>query len=153
MTKMGEAGQSAIENIRIPKKIKNTKKNDLYDICITIPIVIKITPEQFVSIRPKVNGHWNFDNLFGCIELPLREELKQICDKPVDHECPDPTKSGYEKKIITYIKASKDNKKIKTWATEISKNPSKDYYVIYLDQKEFHIIVSIYYGSKLQNSN
>ena len=91
----------------------------------------------------------NFNNLFDCLESELRTELKRICEKPVDHECPNPTKPGYKKKITTYINAANDNKKIKTWASEISKNPTKDNYVIYLDQVDHRIIViSIYYGSK-----
>ena len=146
MVGMGEVGKSAIENIRIPKKKKNTKKTVVDDDnCFTVPIVIKITPEQFNSIR---KGRWNFNNLFDCLESELRTELKRICEKPVDHECPNPTKPGYKKKITTYINAANDNKKIKTWASEISKNPTKDNYVIYLDQVDHRIIVSIYYGSK-----
>ena len=146
MIEMGEVGKSAIDNIRIPK---NTKKKTIVDDdhsnCFTVPIVIKITPEQFNSIR---KGRWNFNNLFDCLESELRTELKRICEKPVDHECPNPTKPGYKKKITNYINAANDNKKIKTWASEISKNPTKDNYVIYLDQVEHRIIVSIYYGSK-----
>ena len=145
MTELGEVGQSAIENIRIPTKKKHTKKTSVDDKCLTVPIVIKITPEQFTSIR---KGRWNFDNLFACMNPVLRTELKRIGEKPIDHECPDPTKPGYKKKIITYINASTENKKIKAWASEISKNPKKDNYVIYLDQLEHRIIVSIYYGSK-----
>jgi hypothetical protein len=153
MTELGEAGQSAIENIRIPKKTKGKGRGtftSVDDIRITVPIVIKITPEQFASIK---NVRWNFNNLFECIDPELRAELKRICEKPVDHECPSPTKPGYEKKITTYIKASNEKKKIKAWASEISKNPTKDNYVIYLDQVNHHIIVSIYYGSRSQNSS
>ena len=47
-----EMGQSAIENIRIPKKKKNTKQPDPYIICHTVPKVIQITQSQFDSIRP-----------------------------------------------------------------------------------------------------
>jgi hypothetical protein len=145
MTEMGEVGQAAIENIRISKKKKQPKNTAVDDKCLTVPIVIKITQEQFNSIR---KARWNFDKLFECMEEPLREELKRICEKPIDHECPDPTKPGYKKKIIDYIVSSTENKKRKAWATEISKNPTKDYYVIYLDQLEYQIIVSIYYGSR-----
>jgi len=145
MTEMGEAGQDAIGNIREPKK--HAKKPASVDKCITIPIVIKVTAEQFNSIWR--NKQWNFDNLFGCMDPKLREELKKISEKPIDHECPQ-TNASYKKKIIDFIKASTDKKKKKTWATEITKNPTKDFYTIYLDNIEHRIIVSIYYGSKSQ---
>ena len=125
--------------------IDDVSDSNIDDECLTVPIVIPITEEQFKCIRPK---RWNFDKLFEYMGLELRTELKRISEKPVDHECPDPTKAGYIKKIITYTQAAKENKKIKTWATEITNNPTKDNYVIYLDQKEYRIIVSIYYGSK-----
>ena len=136
----------AIEHAKRENKqpIKTTN-----DECITVPIVIQITPDNFKNIRTRKGDRWKFDNLFECMEPSLRAELKRIGDKPVDHECPDPTKPGYEKKIIAYIEAANENKKIKAWASEISKNPTKDNYVIYLDQVEHRIIVSIYYGTKL----
>ena len=113
----------------------------------TIPIVIQITKDQFTSIRNS-RSRWNFDIIFECMEPSLRDELKRINNMPIDHECPDPEKSGYSKKITDYVNSAKSNKKRKTWATEITKNPAKDYYVIYLDQVDYRIIVSIYYGSK-----
>jgi hypothetical protein len=125
--------------------IDDDSDSNIDDECLTVPIVIPITEEQFKCIRPK---RWNFDKLFEYMGLELRTELKRISEKPVDHECPDPTKPGYKKKIITYIKAENEKKKLKAWATEITNNPTKDNYVIYLDQKEYRIIVSIYYGSK-----
>ena len=113
----------------------------------TVPIVIQITSEQFMTLRE--NRRWNFDKIFECMEPSLKERLNSISSKPIDHECPDPSKSGYTKKITDYIESSNTKKKRKTWATEITKNPRTDYYVIYLDQVEYRIIVSIYYGSKL----
>lgn len=150
MTKLGDAGHDALENIRNPKKqTKKTIMGGGDDKCITVPIVINITSDQFNSIR---KGRWNFDNLFGCMEPELREELKKISEKPVDHECPDQTKPGYKKKIIDYINASINKKPKKTWTSEIRKNPTKDYYVIYLDQVGYRIIVSIYHRSKSLNT-
>lgn len=151
MTEMGDVGQSAIENIRITKKKKQSKNPTVDDECLTVPIVVNITQEQFQTIRK--GRRWNFDNLFECIDPSIREELKRINDLPIDHECPNPEKPGYKKKITDFIDSSKANKKRKTWATEISKNPTGDYYVIYLDQLEYRIIVSIYYGSKSKNSS
>ena len=134
-------------NPKIVNGINSNINSNIDDECLTVPIVIPITEEQFKCIRPK---RWNFDKLFECMELELRTELKRISEKPVDHECPDPTKVGYEKKITKYIQAATEQKTLKTWATEITNNPTKDNYVIYLDQKEYRIIVSIYYGSKLK---
>ena len=147
-----EMGQSAIENIRIPKKKKNTKQPDPYIICHTVPIVIPITQSQFDSIRPPPGCRWVFDKLFECIPSSIREELKRINSRPIDHECPDPTKDGYKKKITAFIEAASGNKKLKTWAkkAKVPKDPTKDYYVIYLDKQGHRIIVSIYYGSKYE---
>lgn len=116
----------------------------------TVPIIIPITKEQFLSIIRK--NRWDFDALFECMESSLRDNLKRISNKPVDHECPNPDKPGYAKKITAYVESANANKKRKTWATEITENPSKDYYVIYMDKLQYRIIVSIYYGSKITAS-
>jgi hypothetical protein len=153
MTEMGEVGQSAIENIRIPKKKKSTTPVvDKYEMCTTVPIVIPITEEQFATIWAGKGSKWNFPNLFGCLDPELRGELLRISPRPIDHECPDPNKPGYKKKITDNIEAKDKNEKRKTWASEIKKNPTRDYYVIYLDQLAHRIIVSIYYGSRFTTS-
>ena len=147
MNEMGAAGQSAIANIRI-EKTKRPKKPVVNDDCTTVPIVIQLTQEQFKSILRARKCRWNFDNLYGLVPPSLKEELNRICAKPVDNECPNPAKEGYKKKITAFIEAAHANKKLKTWHTEITKNPTKDNFVIYLDKLEYRIIVSIYYGSK-----
>ena len=144
-----EAGQSAIDNIRIPKKKKNTKQPDPYNVCLTVPTVIQITPVQFDSIHPGRQRRWVFDKLFECIPSSTREELKRISGRPIDHDCPG-TASSYKKKITAFIEATSGNRKLKAWASEITENPTKDYYVIYLDKQGHRIIVSIYYGSKYE---
>ena len=144
-----EAGQSAIDNIRIPKKKKNTKQPDPYNVCLTVPTVIQITPVQFDSIHPGRQRRWVFDKLFECIPSSTREELKRISGRPIDHDCPG-TASSYKKKITAFIEAASGNRKLKAWASEITENPTKDYYVIYLDKQGHRIIVSIYYGSKYE---
>ncbi len=147
-----EMGQSVIDNIRISKKKKNTKQPDPYHTCLTVPKVIQITPVQFDSIRPPPGRRWVFDKLFECIPSSTREELKRISERPIDHECPDPTKVSYKKKITALIEAASGNKNLKAWAqkAKVPKDPTKDYYVIYLDKQGHRIIVSIYYGSKYE---
>lgn len=140
MIDMGEIGKSAIENIREKKKAPV----HVEDPCITVPIVIQITKEQFHAIH---GARWNFDALFGCIDPALKRVLKGIDERPVDNECPDSKKDGYQKKVVALVEAARGKKKLKTWVSS-EKIKKDDYYVIYLDHVDYKIIVSIYYGSK-----
>lgn len=158
--KMGDAHKSAYamydiileEAIPIEEAIpgEDIEGEDIEDKSMTVPIVIQITEDQFKSIRDPTTGNtrWNYDNLFNSIPKNISDELQSIRDKPIDNECPNPTTKGYKKKITDYVDSWKGTKKRKTWATEISQNPFGDYYTIYLDQLEYRIIISIYYGSK-----
>ena len=110
----------------------------------TVPIVIKITSEQFNLIHP-TKGRWNYTHLFACIHSPLREKLQSISERPYDNECPDMGTSGYKKKITAFVNAAKEKKHLKTWIKNIEAN--RDYYTIYLDQLEHQIIISIYNGT------
>jgi hypothetical protein len=146
MTVMGEEGRVALDNIRARKETKNPKKKEKG----SVPTVIQISEEQFGRIRPGGKGStWNFDALFACMTHEFKERLVQINRRPIDHECPDPTKPGYKKKITNYVNASKSSKKISTWVGKDKRGGLKTYYVIYLDQVEFRIIVSITQSDEL----
>ena len=145
MYKMGDVGQSAIENIREkknkqPKKIKiNNERN------MTVPTVLTVTPEEYKTISKK-GKIWNCETIFNLLNeynpnlvVELRTLTRIQISEPRDKESP-----SYAKNITAFVNASNSNRK---YCFNV-KNKEEDTYQILLDKFEFRIITSIYYGSR-----
>ena len=110
----------------------------------SIPIVIKLLPEEFSKIGKKGN-HWIVEPIFTLIKkyneliynsLLTMHKVQIVC--LIKNE-------SYEKGVVAFVKAAELNKKY-NWKQ--GKETTKDSYIIYLDNREHRIIISIYYGSR-----
>jgi len=143
MHEMGEVGQSAIDNIRIPKEKK--QKTKVVDECTTVPIVFKVTSEEYSTIC-KIGRAWDAESVFNVInnydsELVTRiRPLNQIQITQSIKENP-----TYKKRIIDFVNAAA---KEKPYTMGTGNQVTTDSYQIFLDKLQHRIIVSIYYGSR-----
>ena len=110
----------------------------------SIPIVIQLSSDEYKTIT-KNKKIWNIDSIMKLVKTQRQDifEIISVIDKQqiVQPE----TDSSYNKLITEFVNANIANVK-RTW---IVGNPTKDVYQIYLDNRKFRIIVSVYYGSKL----
>jgi hypothetical protein len=112
----------------------------------SIPIVIQITQEDFNKIT-KTGRSWNISSILEIIKKYSDDSYLKIKDmKKNQVVCPGEDDS-YDKLITAFVKAS-DCKTKYTWAIGDKRNI--DTYQIYLDNRCYRIIISIYYGSKIK---
>jgi len=143
MTEMGEVGHAAIENIRIQKKKKQTKKT-VVDERTTVPNVFKVTPDEYSSIH-KTGKNWNIESIFSVLnkhnsELVTKlKTLKQLQITESSEENP-----TYVKRITNFVNAEKNKKRVTLGTGKVT----EDSYQIFLDKIQKRIITSIYNGSK-----
>jgi hypothetical protein len=132
------------------KHIKNLEAVDLPVLEDTtdptsVPIVLEITSEDFSKITKSSNGSWNISSILEIIKKYSNDSYLKIKDMEKKQVvCPEKDKS-YDKLITAFVKAFESKTKY-TWA--ISDKRNIDTYQIYLDNRSFRIIISIYYGSK-----
>ena len=114
----------------------------------SIPIVIKITEEVYKKIKKDAKG-WDIKTIHFIIEEYSNDDtydkIKNM--KRIQVVCPEDDAS-YKKYITTFIDKSALKAKYKILQPMQKKDNLKntDTYQIYLDKREFNIIVSIYYG-------
>jgi hypothetical protein len=140
---------SAAATMLSPKNIKNLEAVDLpvredpRDPT-SIPIVLQITSEDFGKII-KSGRIWNISSILEIIKKYSNDTFIKIKDMEKNQVvCPEKDDS-YDKLITAFVKAF-DSKTKYTWAIGDKKNI--DTYQIYLDNRSYRIIISIYYGSK-----
>jgi hypothetical protein len=110
----------------------------------SVPIVLQITSEDFSKIT-KSGRSWNISSILEIIKKYSEDNYSKIKDmKKNQVVCPEKDES-YDKLITAFVKAF-DSKTKYTWAIGDERNI--DTYQIYLDNRSFRIIISIYYGSK-----
>jgi hypothetical protein len=121
------------------------------DIRETIPIVISITPEVFNTIEKDGNA-WNINTIHNIIKDNNVETYNKIKDMDKVQVFNPKTDPSYNKYITTFIRKAEQNEgyKILQPSQKDIDNPFmyKDTYQIYLDNRGFKIIVSIWYGSR-----
>lgn len=133
--------------------VKNIKGIDAVDLPIvennndptTIPIVISVTSEDFNTIT-KDSRSWNITSILNIIKKYSNDTYDIIKNMEKNQVVQPDTELSYDKLITTFVKASEQNIRC-TWATGNKK--TLDTYQIYLDNRSYRIIVSIYYGSKI----
>jgi len=118
----------------------------------TVPSTVQITKEQFLAIRKGKGQNWDWGSLWSCIPDDIRTTLKDINDKPADNFCPDQDTPAYKKNITDFVDSALAEKKRKAWVNTKKVSPGKDYYIINLDERDYRIIISIYYGSRTTTS-
>ena len=112
----------------------------------SVPIVLQITSEEFSKIT-KSGRAWDISSILEIIKKYSNDSYLKIKNlKKQQVVCPDTDKS-YDKLITAFVKAFECKTKY-TWA--IGEERDIDTYQIYLDNRSFRIIISIYYGSNIQ---
>jgi len=110
----------------------------------SIPIVLEITSEDFGRIT-KSGRNWNISSILEIIKKYSNDSWLKIKDMEKNQVvCPEKNDS-YDKLITAFVKAFDSQTKY-TWAIGDKRNI--DTYQIYLDNRSYRIIISIYYGSK-----
>lgn len=111
----------------------------------SIPIVISnISPEDFKTII-KTGKSWNIESILAIIKKYSQDTYHKIYTMEKNQIVQPESDTSYDKMITAFVKAASQKHKY-TW--RIGDNKLSDTYQIYLDNRCFRIIVSIYYGSK-----
>ena len=111
----------------------------------TIPILLSVTVEDFKTIH-KTGKEWNIISILNIINKYSNDTYEKIKDMKKNHIIQPNDDSTYNSLIIDNVKKSQQNIRC-TWA--IGDKKLLDTYQIYLDNRSNRIIVSIYYGSKI----
>ena len=118
----------------------------------TIPIVISLTQDVFNTIKKEGGNAWNITTIHNIIKnnnTDIYDKIKDMDKIQVSQPGGD---TSYKKFITVFIKMANENRKknILQPAQKDDDSPLKykDTYQIYLDNRGFKIIVSIYYGSR-----
>lgn len=135
-------------NTRNVKNIKHVPLQNKYD-PVTVPIVLSVGEHFFSIIKKyeKFGNEWDIDGILKVIRKFSYGTYKKL-QHMQKHRIICPSKDhNYYNYITRYIDAAKTKTKMKPHImTEIEKNI--DLYNIYLDNREYRIIISIYKGSK-----
>lgn len=108
----------------------------------SIPIVVSVPKEEFDKIA-KIGRGWNMEYILELIQTYSIGTFDKIRSMERTQIVQPGTDASYAKLITAFVKAS-ENKTKYTWA----ENKHKDTYQVYLDNRDYKIIVSIHYGSK-----
>jgi hypothetical protein len=114
----------------------------------SVPIVLQITSEDFGKIT-KSGRSWNISSILDIIKTYSNDSYLKIKDMKRNQVVCSGTDDSYDKLITAFVKAFESNTKY-TWASGDKRDI--DTYQIYLDNRLFRIIISIYYGSKNSTS-
>lgn len=125
----------------------------------TVPVVIDITKTEYDSIKRVYGGSgnstWDYSTISTIIHKynpEIGSELDVIEQNGGKDQIIVPvSESSYTTYISEFVKASILNKRRQHVST--NKTNTKDNFQIYLDNKEYRIIVSIYYGSRLVSAS
>jgi hypothetical protein len=143
MTKLGDAGESAIQNIRVrtEKPIKPKKPEDEDTL---VPLIITATEEEWETIHKDTNNIWNVDSIFNVIknyQPNLAESLKTCKRDQISKVSPE--RSAYKKTIVRAKDYATRGKKMfihKTTSVE------DDSFSIYLDEPYKTLCVCVHFG-------
>jgi hypothetical protein len=133
-----------------PKNIANLDPIDLPNVedptnPKSVPFVINCSSDDYMSIC-KVGNEWDINSILSIIKkysINIFNTIKNMNKNQV--VCPQTDKS-YDKLITAFVNAAENGGKY-TW--RIGNKVNIDTYQIYLDSRSHRIIVSIYYGSRL----
>lgn len=136
---------SAQSTMLSPKHIKNLQAVDLPEVATSVPIVIKITKEEFDTFTKTANS-WNIQPIFEVIKKYSNETYEKIKNmKKTGVDLPD-SDISYSRRVTAFIKAYEAN----THHNLGRKLQPVDCFDIFLDNREYRIIISIHYGSRLR---
>jgi hypothetical protein len=110
----------------------------------SVPIVLQITSDEFDKIT-KTGRSWDVNSILDIIKEHSYDtwiKIKHMQRNQI--VCPE-TDLSYDKLITAFIKAFESGTKY-NWM--IGEKQNIDNYQIYLDNRSYKIIISIYYGSK-----
>ena len=120
----------------------------------SVPIVISLTQDVFNTIKQK-GKEWDITTIHDIIKKYSKDDAADTYDKIKNMEkiqvvMPIEDKS-YDKYITTFIRKAEQKTKYKILQPAQTNGTLKykDTYQIYLDNRGYKIIVSIYYGSRI----
>lgn len=134
------------------KHIKNLEAVDLPVIedtkdPFTVPIVISVTGEEYSTIKKNKNS-WDEKSIFTLLQKynqSLVELLKTFKRRKINESLEDG--EAYFMNITRHVLASEKNQKLGLGFEKAK----EDTYQIFLDKVNYRIIISIYYGSKINS--
>jgi len=117
------------------------------DIAGTVPKIIQLTEEEYKSIG-KINRSWDESRVMELINEYDTELCMELMDLEKDQITEPRTENARKKQIEDLVSGFEQNKKkIISVGKEIR---YKDIYQVFMDNIENRLIISRYYGSKLQ---
>jgi filamentous hemagglutinin family protein len=102
------------------------------------------TPDDFKTLK-KTGRSWDIHSILDIIKKYSEETYNKIYTMEKNQIVQPESDTSYEKLITAFVKAESQKHKF-TWM--IGDKKLSDTYQIYLDNRCFRIIISIYYGSK-----
>jgi hypothetical protein len=130
------------------KDFREKTKREMLEECMTIPILINNTINEYNEIVKNKKGKiWDKKIILDII-YTYKTNIYNILNKIKCDQCSQPTtEKSYNKNIISIKDAYEKNKK---WTIAIKKKNKKiDCYQLWLDYKNKKIYISIYFGSRL----
>ena len=146
---MTELHEKNIEEFE-EKDFRQKTKRDEQEVAWTIPLVFSIGKEKYEKIKKIGKSKiWDTDTIFSQIDdEKLTEELRLRKKAEGQFQITQPEKEDTYKKYITdFIQKANENRIFNMGLHTDDKN--KDGYQIFLDNRGFNIIVSIYNGTKI----
>jgi len=121
---------------------------------LTVPIVLNVSEGEFKTIK-KSGKNWDISTVYKVIEKHKPEimpEIERIENAGGRDQIVKPQGEGTYKTYITnFVNAFKENRPHRHVGNIQEKD--KDIVQIYLDKEEYRVIVSFYYGSRIQRIN
>ena len=117
----------------------------------SIPIVISLTQDVFNTIKQK-GKEWDITTIHNIIKNYSNDDTYDKIKTMEKIQVSQPeTDTSYDKYITTFIKKADEKTKYKILQPKQTNGALKykDTYQIYLDNRGYKIIVSIYYGSRI----
>lgn len=147
--KKGKVSSTTIETMLSPHNVKNLTPIDLpiFHTSSSVPIVITLTQTEFNSIT-KIRGVWDYVTILKLINKYSPSTHDKIKDMVKGQIVQPENDKSYDKLITAFANASLNSTKY-TWTLSDDNYKGKDVYQIYLDNRLYRIIISIYYGKVL----
>jgi hypothetical protein len=145
--KKGKVSSTTISTMLSPHNVKNLTPIDLpiFHTSSSVPIVITLSQEEFNSIT-KIRGTWDYVTILKLINKYSPSTHNKIKHMVKGQIVKPETDTSYGKLITAFVNASLNNTKY-TWTLSDDDYKGKDVYQIYLDNRLYRIIISIYYGN------
>jgi len=149
ITLMAELHSKNIEEFE-EKDFRQKTKRDEQEVAWSIPRVFHIGQEKYSQLKKIGKSKiWDTDTIFAQIDdVELIDKLRIRKQNNCQFQITQPEMDNtYKKYIIDFIQKATENKKFNMGLHKDDKN--KDGYQIFLDNKGFNIIVSLYDGTKI----